>query len=166
MKLKVIGAVVVLLVLAGVGWWLFGGPPRGQVGSVSTNFRWLGPNDKIAVDAFDDPKIEGVACHISRPERGGVSGALGTAEDPSEVAIACRQIGPIVFRESIRDGEKVFDERRSLIFKSLQVVRFFDAKRNVLVYVAYSDKVMTGSPQNSISTVPLMPWGTVPARTF
>jgi CreA protein len=133
MKIKVIGGVVLLLVLAGIGWWLFGGQPRGQLGSVSTSFRWLGPNDEIVIDGFDDPKIEGVACHISRPQRGGVSGALGTAEDPSEVAIACRQIGPIVFREPIKDGEKVFDERRSLLFKSLQVVRFFDAKRNVLV---------------------------------
>ena len=166
MKIKVIGAVVLLLVLAGIGWWLFGEQPRGQLGSVSTSFRWLGPNDKIVIDGFDDPKIDGVACHISRPERGGVSGALGTAEDPSEVAIACRQIGPIVFREPIKDGEKVFDERRSLLFKSLQVVRFFDTKRNVLVYVAYSDRVITGSPQNSISTVPLMPWGTVPAKTL
>ncbi len=166
MKIKVIGAVVLLLVLAGIGWWLFGEQPRGQLGSVSTSFRWLGPNDKIVIDGFDDPKVEGVACHISRPERGGVSGALGTAEDPSEVAIACRQIGPIVFREPIKDGEKVFDERRSLLFKSLQVVRFFDTKRNVLVYVAYSDRVITGSPQNSISTVPLMPWGTVPAKTL
>jgi CreA protein len=166
MKVKVIGGVVLLLVLAGIGWWLFGGQPRGQLGSVSTGFRWLGPNDKIVIDGFDDPKVEGVACHISRPQRGGVSGALGTAEDPSEVAIACRQIGPIVFREPLRDGEKVFDERRSLLFKSLQVVRFFDTKRNVLVYVAYSDRVITGSPQNSISTVPLMPWGTVAAKTL
>jgi CreA protein len=166
MKVKVIGGVVLLLVLAGIGWWLFGGQPRGQLGSVSTGFRWLGPNDKIVIDGFDDPKVEGVACHISRPQRGGVSGALGTAEDPSEVAIACRQIGPIVFREPIKDGEKVFDERRSLLFKSLQVVRFFDTKRNVLVYVAYSDRVITGSPQNSISTVPLMPWGTVAAKTL
>jgi CreA protein len=166
MKVKLIGAVVLLLVLAGIGWWLFGGERRGQVGTVSTNFRWLGPNDRIVIDGFDDPKIDGVACHISRPQRGGVSGALGTAEDPSEVAIACRQIGPIVFKEPVRDGEKVFDERRSLLFKSLQVVRFFDTKRNVLVYVAYSDKVITGSPQNSISTVPLMPWGTVEAKTL
>ena len=157
-------ALALLLVLAGVGWWLFGGPHRGEIGTVSTNFRWLGPNDRIAVDAFDDPKIDGVACHISRPERGGVSGAVGTAEESSEVAIACRQIAPIVVKEPLKDGERVFDERRSLIFKSLQVVRFFDAKRGVLVYVAYSDKVMTGSPQNSLSTVPLMPWGGVAAK--
>jgi CreA protein len=111
---------------------------------------------------------QGRRCRLPRQpsQRGGVSGALGTAEESSEVAIACRQIGPIVFREPIEDGEKVFDERRSLLFKSLQVVRFFDTKRNVLVYVAYSDRVITGSPQNSISTVPLMPWGTVPAKTL
>jgi CreA protein len=164
MKLKLGAAVLLVLLLAGIGWWLFGGERRGQVGTVSTNFRWLGPNDRIAIDAFDDPKIEGVACHIGRPERGGVSGALGTAAESSEVAIACRQIGPIVFKEPIRDGERVFDERRSLIFKSLQVVRFFDAERHVLVYVAYSDRVMTGSPQNSISSVPLAPWGTEAAK--
>ena len=156
---------VVVLVVIGAAWWLFGGAPRGQVGSVSTNFRWLGPNDRIAIDGFDDPKIEGVACHISRPERGGVSGALGTAEEVSDVSIACRQIGPIVFKQPIKDGERVFDERRSLIFKSLQVVRFFDEQRKVLVYVAYSDRVLTGSPKNSISSVPLMPWGDVPAKT-
>lgn len=162
MKIVII-TLAVLLVLGGAAWWLFGGPPRGEIGNVSTNFRWLGPNDRIAVDAFDDPQIEGVACHISRPERGGIGGAAGTAEDSSEVAIACRQIGPIVVKAPLKDGERVFDERRSLIFKSLQVVRFFDAKRNVLVYVAYSDRIMTGSPQNSLSTVPLMPWGGVAA---
>ena len=166
MKVKVFLAVLLLLVLAGVGGGLFGGAPRGQVGTVSTNFRWLGPNDKIAIDAFDDPKIEGVACHISRPERGGVSGALGTAEESSEVGIACRQVGPIVFKEPLREGERVFDERRSLVFKSLQVVRFFDAQRRVLVYVAYSDRVITGSPKNSISTVPLAPWGIVAAKVM
>ncbi|MBK8176195.1 MAG: CreA family protein [Rhodospirillales bacterium] len=166
MRLKLIFATVVVVLLAFVGWWLFGGPPRGEVGSVSTNFRWLGPNDKIAIDGFDDPDIDGVACHISRPERGGVSGALGTAEDPSDVAIACRQIGPIVFRNAIKDGTRVFDERRSLIFKTMNVVRFFDAKRNVLVYVAYSDRVVSGSPKNSISTVPLMAWNGIAAKTM
>jgi CreA protein len=163
-KLAIILGAVLLVLLVGAGWWLFGGAPRGQVGTVSTNFRWLGPNDRIAIDGFDDPKVDGVACHISRPERGGVGGAIGTAEDSSEVAIACRQIGPIVVREPLKDGDRVFDERRSLIFKSLQVVRFFDTKRGVLVYVAYSDRVMTGSPQNALSTVPLMPWGGVTAK--
>ena len=164
MKAIIIGVALLLVVLAAAGWWLLSGEPRGQVGSVSTNFRWLGPNDRIAIDGFDDPKISGVACHISRPERGGVSGALGTAEEASDVGIACRQIGPIVFKEPLKEGERVFDERRSLVFKSLQVVRFYDATRKVLVYVAYSDRVLTGSPKNSISTVPLMPWGSVEAR--
>jgi len=164
--LAILGAILLVATLLGMAWWILGGEPRGQVGSVSTNFRWLGPNDRIAIDGFDDPEIAGVACHISRPERGGVTGSLGTADESSDVSIACRQIGPIVFREPIKDGERVFDERRSLVFKSLQVVRFFDAQRQVLVYVAYSDRVMTGSPQNSISTVPLMPWGTVAAKTM
>jgi CreA protein len=164
MKIGIAVGVVLLLLLVGAGWWLFGGPKRGEVGTVSTNFRWLGPNDRIAIDAFDDPKIDGVACHISRPQRGGVGGSAGTVEESSEVAIACRQIGPIVVKEPLKEGERVFDERRSLIFKTMQVVRFFDAKRGVLVYVAYSDRMMTGSPQNSLSTVPLMPWGGVAAK--
>jgi CreA protein len=158
-------AAVVLVAIAAIGWWLFSGGPRGGLGSVDTNIRWLGPNDKIVVDGFDDPKISGVACHISRPERGGVTGALGVKEEGSEVSISCRQIAPIVFREAIRDGERVFDERRSVIFKTLQVVRFYDRERNVLVYVAYSDRVLTGSAQSSLSSVPLMPWGGVPPRT-
>lgn len=158
-------ALIVFLLLIGVGWWLLGGGQRGEVGSVATGFRWLGPNDKIVIDAFDDPKVDGIACHISRPERGGLKGGLGVAEEVADASIACRQIGPIVVREALTDGEKVFDERRSLIFKSLQVVRFFDTKRNVLVYVSYTDRVITGSPQNSISSVPLMPWGGVPPKT-
>lgn len=160
----VIIALVAGLVLGTLGWWLFGGAPRGQLGSVSTTFRWLGPNDRIVIDGFDDPKVEGVACHISRPERGGIKGGLGLAEELSEVSIARRQIAPIVFEGPIEDGERVFDEGRSLVFKTLQVVRFFDKTRKVLIYVAYSDKVITGSPQNSISTVPLMPWGGVAPR--
>lgn len=158
-------AAVVLALIVGSGWWLFSGGPRGGVGTVDTTIRWLGPNDKIVVDGFDDPKISGVACHISRPQRGGVSGALGVREEGSEVSISCRQIAPIVFREAIRDGERVFDEQRSMIFKTLQVVRFYDRERNVLVYVAYSDRVLTGSAQSSLSSVPLMPWGGVPPRT-
>ena len=149
---------VVLLVVGSVGWWFFSRPDRGTTGSVSTNFRWLGPNDKIVVDGFDDPKVQGVACHISRAQTGGVKGALGVAEDTSHVSIACRQVGPIKIVGELKDGERVFDEQRSLVFKTLQVVRFFDRERNVLVYVAYSDRVLTGSPQNSVSTVPIMRW--------
>lgn len=149
---------VVLAAAVLFGWWLFSRPDRGTTGSVSTQFRWLGPNDKIVVDGFDDPKVQGVACHISRAVTGGVKGQLGVAEDVSDASIACRQIGPIKILGEIKDGESVFDERRSLVFKKLQVVRFFDRERNVLVYVAYSDRVITGSPKNSISTVPIMNW--------
>lgn len=153
----VVGAAILLIILL-FGWWLWSRPERGTTGSVSTQFRWLGPNDKIVVDGFDDPKVQGVACHISRAQTGGVKGALGVAEDTSDASIACRQIGPIRFLGEFKDGERVFDEKRSLVFKSLQVVRFFDRGRNVLVYVAYSDRVITGSPKNSISTVPIMGW--------
>jgi CreA protein len=141
-----------------VGLWIFGRPERGTTGSVSTKFRLLGPNDKIVVDGFDDPKVEGVACHISRAQTGGIKGGLGVAEDTSDASIACRQIGPIRINGEIRDGERVFDERRSLVFKTLQVVRFLDRQRNVLVYVAYSDRLIEGSPKNSISSVPIMSW--------
>ena len=153
----ILGAGVLLTVLV-LGWWVFSRPERGTTGSISTNFRWLGPNDKIVVDGFDDPKVQGVACHISRAQTGGVKGGLGLAEDRSDVSIACRQVGPIRIVGELKDGERVFDEHRSLVFKTLQVVRFFDRERNVLVYVAYSDRVLEGSPKNSISTVPIMGW--------
>jgi CreA protein len=149
---------LILLLFAGLGWWLLSRPERGTTGEVSTRFRWVGPNDKIVVDAFDDPKVKGVACHVSRAQTGGVKGAIGVAEDTSDVSIACRQIGPISFVGVFKDGEEVFEEHRSLLFKQLQVVRFFDRERNVLVYVSYSDRVIEGSPKNSISTVPIMPW--------
>jgi CreA protein len=151
--------VVLIAVLFSV--WVISRPDRGTTGAVNTKLRLLGPNDKIVVDGFDDPKVEGVACHISRAQTGGMKGALGVAEDTSDASIACRQIGPIKIKGEIKEGERVFDERRSLVFKTLQVVRFFDRERNVLVYVAYSDRVIEGSPKNSISSVPIMNW---PAR--
>ena len=146
------------MVIVIFGLWVLSRPERGTTGSVSTHFRWLGPNDKIVVDGFDDPKVQGVACHIARAETGGVKGQLGVAEDKSDVSIACRQVGPIKIVGELKEGETVFDEHRSLVFKKLHVVRFFDRKRNVLVYVAYSDRVIEGSPKNSISTVPIMGW--------
>jgi CreA protein len=148
----------ILLVIVLFGWWIFSRPERGTTGAVSTHFRWLGPNDKIVIDAFSDPKVQGVACYIARAQTGGVKGGLGVAEDTSDASIDCRQIGPIKIVGELKDGESVFDERRSLVFKKLQVVRFFDRERNVLVYVAYSDRVIEGSPKNSISTVPIMGW--------
>ena len=147
-------SVVILLLVA----WIWSRPERGTTGQISTHFRWLGPNDRIAVDGFDDPKVQGVACHISRAVTGGIKGELGVAEDTSDASIACRQVGPIKFVGELKDGESVFDERRSLLFKSLHVVRFFDRQRNVLVYVTYSDRVLQGSPKNSISSVPVMGW--------
>ena len=157
-RVGIVAGAGILLVIVLFGWWIFSRPERGTTGSVSTNFRWLGPNDKIIVDGFDDPKVQGVACHLSRAQTGGVKGAMGVAEDTSDASIACRQVGPIKILGELRDGERVFDEHRSLVFKTLQVVRFFDRERNVLVYVAYSDRVLTGSPQNSVSTVPIMRW--------
>ena len=129
-----------------------------EVGCVSTVFKWLGPNDKICIDSFHDPQIDGVVCHVSRARTGGMSGAVGVAEDTSDAAIACRQVGPITIHGKIKDGDDVFKESRSLLFKHLQVVRFYDKPNNTLVYLSYSDRVIEGSPKNSISTVPIMPW--------
>ncbi len=129
-----------------------------KIGEVSTVFKWLGPNDKIVLEAFDDPKVAGVTCYLSRAKTGGVKGGLGLAEDRSEASIACRQVGPIEFRGDLKDGEEVFRERTSLVFKSMQVVRFFDRKRNTLVYLVYSDRVIEGSPQNSVTAIPILPW--------
>src|SRR5712691_6653397 len=153
----VLGAGALALVIL-LGLWIVSRPERGTTGAVNTRFRLLGPDDKIVVDGFDDPKVEGVACHISRAQTGGMKGASGVAEDTSDASIACRQIGPIKIIGEIKDGERVFDERRRLVFKSVQGVRFFDRKPNVLVYDAYSDRIIEGSPKNSISTVPIMAW--------
>jgi CreA protein len=151
------GACALLLVLAFAA-WIWSRPERGTTGQVSTRFRWLGPNDRIVVDGFDDPKVRGVACHISRAVTGGIKGGLGLAEDTSDASIACRQVGAIQIAADLRDGETVFDERRSLLFKQLHVVRFYDRGRNVLVYVSYSDRIIEGSPKNAISSVPIMGW--------
>lgn len=133
-----------------------------EIGSVSTRFKVFGPNDKIAIEVFEDQGVSGVACYLSRAKTGGISGAFGLAEDTSDASISCRQIGPVRFSDKIRngeaDGEEVFKKRTSLVFKSMQVVRFYDARRNVLVYLTYSDKVIEGSPKNSISVVPIRPW--------
>lgn len=125
----------------------------------STVWRALSPNDKLAVYGIDDPVADGVACHYTVPEKGGVKGTLGLAEQVSDISLSCRQIGPIRFKEKFEQGDVVFSERRSFIFKKMQIVRGCDAKRNVLVYLVYSDKIIEGSPKNSTSSVPIMPWG-------
>ena len=131
-----------------------------EIGQVSTVFKFVGPNDRIVVEAFDDPKVEGVTCYLSRAKTGGLKGGLGLAEDRAEASIACRQVGPIRFKEELKDGEEVFKERTSLVFKTMQVVRFFDQKRNTLVYLVYSDRVIEGSPQNAVTAIPILPWPT------
>ncbi len=128
------------------------------VGEVSTVFKVFGPNDKIVVEAFDDPKVSGVTCYLSRAKTGGVKGGLGLAEDRAEASIACRQVGPIEFKGTLKDGEEVFKERTSLVFKTMQVVRFLDQKRNTLVYLVYSDRIIEGSPQNAVTAIPILPW--------
>jgi len=125
----------------------------------STVFKWLTPNDKLATYGLDDPEVDGVACHFTVPERGGVKGWIGIAEEVSDVSLACRQIAPIRFKEKFAQGEDVFRKRRSLFFKKMQIVRGCDTKRNVLVYMVYSDRLIEGSPKNSTSTVPIQPWG-------
>ena len=125
----------------------------------STVFKWLTPNDKLATYGLDDPDVDGVACHFTVPERGGLTGWLGVAEEVSDISLACRQIGPIHFKQKFSQGEDVFRQRRSLFFKKMQIVRGCDVKRNVLVYMVYSDKLIEGSPKNSTSSVPIMPWG-------
>jgi CreA protein len=125
----------------------------------STVFKLLTPDDKLATYAIDDPEVEGVACHFTVPETGGLSGALGLAEQLSDISLACRQVGPVKFRTKFAQGDVVYRQSRSLFFKRMQVVRGCDAKRNVLVYLVYSDKLIDGSPKNSTSTVPIMPWG-------
>jgi CreA protein len=153
---KVLSATVLLVLCS-----LSAAPARADdLSCVSTTFRLIGKNDRVCVSAFDDPKVQGVACHISQARTGGLSGTIGLAEDPSRFSIACRQIGPItVDLASLKDGEEVYSARTSVFFKRTHVYRTIDTKRNTLVYLAISDKLIDGSPQNAISTVPVMPWG-------
>ena len=124
-----------------------------------TVFRLLSPDAKLAVYAIDDPGVEGVACHFTVPEIGGWKGWAGLAEERSEISLACRQVGPVTIKEKFEQGHEIYRQPRSLFFKKMQIVRGCDPQRNVLVYLVYSDKLIEGSPQNSTSTVPIMPWG-------
>jgi CreA protein len=125
----------------------------------STVFKLLSPNHKLATYAIDDPLVDGVACHFTMPEKGGWTGWAGLAEELSNVSLSCRQVGPVKFKEKFDQGDEVYRKRRSLFFKKMRIVRGCDAKRNVLVYLSYSDRVIEGSAQNSTSTVPIQPWG-------
>lgn len=128
------------------------------IGETSTEFKLLGANSKIVIEAFDDPSIPGVTCYVSYPTKGGVKGTLGLVEERSETSIACRQTGPISVPSGLKAGEDVFSKHRSLLFKKLHVLRYIDQKRNVLVYLVYTDKLIDGSPKHNISSVPVMPW--------
>lgn len=126
-----------------------------KIGDVSTAFQWIGPNHKVVVEAYDDPLVEGVTCYVSRARTGGIAGAVGLAEDRAEASIACRQVGPLNFLKPLPLQDEVFTERMSILFKRLRVVRMVDAKRNTLVYMTYSEKLIDGSPQNSVTAVPV-----------
>lgn len=135
---------------------LLAAPARAELlGEVSTVFKLIGPNHKIIVEAYDDPKVEGVTCFVSRAKTGGITGAVGLATDKSDASIACRQVGEIRIKEALPKQEEVFSARLSILFKSLQIVRIVDAKRQSLVYMTYSDKLIEGSPKNSITAVPV-----------
>ena len=135
-----------------------------EIGSVDTVFKFIGPDHKIVVEAYDDPGVTGVTCYISRAKTGGIKGAFGLAEDKSEASIACRQVGPIAIAKPIKEQEEIFSERTSLIFKRLRIVRMVDAKRHTLVYLTYSDRVIEGSPQNSVTAVPVDRATPIPLR--
>ena len=137
---------------------LSGAAGADEVGCTSTTFNLFSPNDKVCVQAFDDPRVPGVTCHISQAKTGGWKGAVGVAEDPSRFSIACHQTGPIIVPDGLPREESVFSESTSLIFKNTKVVRMYDPKRNTLIYVAISKRVVEGSPMNALSAVPIMPW--------
>ena len=126
----------------------------------TTVWKLLAPDAKLATFAIDDPEVEGVTCYFTTPEKGGWAGWAGLAEELSNVSLSCRQVGPIKFKRKLEQGEEVFSQRRSILFKRMQIVRGCDYQRNVLVYLVYTDKIIDGSPKNSTSTVPVMPWGT------
>ena len=125
------------------------------VGSVDTVFKLLGPDHKVVVEVFDDPRVRGVSCYLSRAKTGGIKGAIGIAEDKSNASVACRHVGPLAFNGKLPKQEEVFSERASILFKHVRVVRMVDPKRNALVYLVYSDRLIEGSPQNSVTAVPV-----------
>ena len=135
-----------------------------EIGSVDTVFKFIGPDHKIVVEAYDDPGVRGVTCYLSRARTGGIKGALGLAEDKAEASIACRQVGPIAIAEPIRPQEEIFSERISLVFKRIRIVRMVDAKRHSLVYLTYSDRIIEGSPQNSVTVVAVDRATPIPVR--
>ncbi|MDD2776490.1 MAG: CreA family protein [Gallionella sp.] len=134
-----------------------------EIGHVNTEWKLLGSH-QLVVEVYDDPKVQGVSCYVSKPQRGGLTGAIGVAEELSDVSIACRQVAPIKFTEAVPKQETVFTERRSLIFKTLHIVRMVDPTRNTLVYLTYTDKLINGSPKNSVTAVPIEQGMKIPVK--
>lgn len=153
---KLTGTILALLVSASA---VFAADDPELIFKKSTVWKFLTPDHKLATYAIDDPLIDGVACHFTVPEKGGLSGMFGVAEEVSDVSLACRQVGPVKFKEKFEQGDEMFRTRRSILFKKTRIVRGCDTTRNVLVYLIYSDKLIEGSPKNSTSTVPIIPWG-------
>ena len=158
--MKTLGTLVLMATLAAPSLPAFAGDDPDFIFSESTKFHLLTPDAKLSTYAVDDSVVDGVACWYTQPEKGGLKGMFGVAEETSDISLACRQYGPIKFKQKFSQGDEVFAQRRSLFFKHMQIVRGCDAKRNVLVYMVYTDKIINGSPKNSTSTVPVMPWGT------
>ncbi len=149
--MRIIPVLTVLLSTAGA----LHGAHAETVGSVDTAFKLLGPDHKVVVEVFDDPRVAGVSCYLSRAKTGGIKGAIGLAEDKSDSSVACRQVGALSFNGKIPKQEEVFTERASVFFKHVRVVRMVDARRNALVYLVYSDRLVEGSPKNSVTAVPV-----------
>ena len=134
------------------------------VGHVDTAFKFIGRNHQVVVEAFDDPRVKGVACYVSRASTGGIKGTLGLAEDTADASVACRQVGEIAFEGPLREQEEVFSQSASILFKKVRIVRMVDARRNTLVYLVYSDKLIEGSPQNNVTAVPVPASVPIPLR--
>ncbi|MBB3807972.1 CreA protein [Pseudochelatococcus contaminans] len=149
-------ALALMLPLGGATAWADG---PDLIFKKSTVWKMLTPDHKLAVYGIDDPVVSGVACHFTTPEKGGLGGFFGVSEEVSDISLSCHQTGPISFNEKFEQGDVVFSERRSLLFKRMQIVRGCDEKRNTLIYLVYSDKLIEGSPKNATSAVPVTPWG-------
>jgi CreA protein len=158
-KIFCLSTIVLMLAMLGCAIALVSCQNRHVVGSVNTEFNLIGPDHKIVLESYDDPKIDGITIFISKSQTGGIKGALGLAEDTSNASVAVRQTGPIKVKASLEDGEDALTQRRSLIFKRLHVSRFWDASHKSFLYVAWTDRLINGSPQNSISAVVAEPWG-------
>ncbi|HTT76406.1 MAG TPA: CreA family protein [Candidatus Binataceae bacterium] len=156
------GIAVVLVAGAAVMALASCGPKPHVIGSVNTEFKLIGPDHKVIVESYEDPKIDGITIFVSESRTGGMKGALGVAEDTSNASVAVRQTGPIKVKEAFENGEDVLTERRSLLFKRMHVSRFWDAAHQSFVYVVWTDRIVTGSPQNSISAVVAKPWENQP----